>query len=262
MASSYPKPEIPALKEFLDQKADLYNTPAFIKTDPIQVPHQYSEARDIEISAFLTATIAWGQKTTIISNARKLLSWMPGGPYEFLMAAGNEEMERFIPFVHRTFNGLDCIYFLKSLRHIYRHYGDLRTVFENSYHASGDLWYSITEFRKLFFEHADPGRSSKHVADVSRGASAKRINMFLRWMVRRDMRGVDFGLWEDIPMHALYIPLDVHTGNVARKLGLLQRKQNDWKAVVELSSRLREFDPDDPVRYDFALFGLGSFEKF
>lgn len=262
MASSYLSPEDLDLKVFLDQKADLYNAPAFIETDPIQVPHQFSEARDIEISAFLTATIAWGQKTTIISNARKLLSWMTGGPYNFLMAAGDEDLERFLPFVHRTFNGFDCIYFMKSLRHIYRHYGGLRMVFENSFNARGDLAYSITEFRSLFFEHADPGRTLKHVADVSRGASAKRINMFLRWMVRRDNRGVDFGLWKDIPKHALYVPLDVHTGNVARKLGLLRRKQNDWKAVVELTSRLRDFDPEDPVRYDYALFGLGSFEKF
>lgn len=262
MASSYLNPQYIDLKEFLDQKVDLYNTSAFIETDPIQIPHQFSEQHDIEISAFLTATIAWGQKATIISNARKLLSWMPGGPYEFIMAADKEKLERFIPFVHRTFNGLDCIYFLKSLQHIYRHYGGLRAVFENSYRDSGDVYSSMIEFRKLFFQHADPGRTSKHVADVTKGASAKRINMFLRWMVRRDNRGVDFGLWKGIPMNALYIPLDVHTGNVARKLGLLQRKQNDWKAVVELSSRLREFDPDDPVRYDFALFGLGSFEKF
>ena len=262
MASSYPDSAIPDLKEFLDQKADLYNRPAFIKTDPIQVPHQYCEARDIEIAAFLTASIAWGQKATIINNARKLLSWMPGGPYEFLMAARDKDLEAFLPFVHRTFNGLDCFYFLKSLQYIYRHKGGLRRVFEKSYANSGDMGSSIIQFRKIFFEHTDPGRTSKHVADLSRGASAKRINMFLRWMVRRDKRGVDFGIWENIPMHALYLPLDVHTGNVARKLGLLQRKQNDWKAVKEISSCLRRFDPEDPIRYDFALFGLGSFEQF
>jgi len=180
MGSSYPDLAIPDLKGFLDQKADVYNRPAFIKSDPIQVPHQYSEARDMEIAAFLTASIAWGQKATIISNARKLLSWMPGGPYEFLMAARDEDLERFFPFVHRTFNGLDCMYFLKSLQHIYRHKGGLRTVFETAYAQSGDLKFSIIQFRKVFFEHADPGRSSKHVADVSKGASAKRLNMFSR----------------------------------------------------------------------------------
>lgn len=262
MASSYPDSAIPDLKEFLDQKAELYNTPAFIKTDPIQVPHQYSDPRDIEIAAFLTASIAWGQKATIISNARKLLSWMPGGPYEFLMAAREKDLERFIPFVHRTFNGLDCFYFLKSLQHIYRDQGGLQTVFEHAYSVSGDMKEAIIHFREVFFAHADPGRTSKHVADVSKGASAKRLNMFLRWMVRRDKRGVDFGLWKEIPKHALYLPLDVHTGTVARKLGLLKRTQNDWKAVEEVTSRLREFDPEDPVCYDFALFGLGSFEGF
>ena len=262
MGSSYLKPEELDLKEFLDLKADQYNRPAFIQTDPIQVPRQYTEEPDIEISAFLTATLAWGQKITIISSARKLLSRMPGGPYHFLMEAGEEDLEAFLPFVHRTFNGYDCIYFLKSLRYIYRNYGGLRGIFENSFKKQGDLRDSMAEFRRLFFAHSDPGRSSKHVADVNRGASAKRLNMFLRWMVRRDKAGVDFGLWKGIPMHALYIPLDIHTGNVARKLGLLTRKQNDWGAVTELTARLRDFDPEDPVRYDYALFGLGSFEKF
>jgi len=250
------------MKEFLDQKADLYNTAAFIQTDPIQVPHQYENSFDIEIAAFLTATIAWGQKTTIIGNSRRLMSMMPGGPYHFLLNAGEDELERFLPFVHRTYNGLDCIYFLKALKNIYQLHGGLRTVFERSFAATGDLSSAIIAFRELFFSFADPGRTKKHVADITRGASAKRINMFLRWMVRSDNRGVDFGLWNGIPMEALYIPLDVHTGNVARKLGLLQRKQNDWKAVMELTSILAEFDPVDPVRYDYALFGLGSFEKF
>ena len=262
MASSSPDPVLPDLKDFLDQKADLYNAPDFIESDPIQVPHQYSHAEDIEIAAFLTATLAWGQKATIIASARRLLSNMSGGPFEFVNTAGEEDLEIFLPFVHRTFNGFDCIYFLKSLRHVYQYHGGLRAVFETSYADSGDLGQALVHFRQVFFEHAEPGRTSKHVADVSRGASAKRINMFLRWMVRRDTRGVDFGLWKGIPMHALYIPLDVHTGKVARKLGLLTRKQNDWKAVEELTSRLREFDPEDPVRYDFALFGLGSFEGF
>jgi uncharacterized protein (TIGR02757 family) len=262
MASSSPDFTFADLKDFLDQKAALYNSPAFIETDPIQVPRQYSDARDMEIAAFLTATLAWGKKTTIISSARKLLSQMPGGPYDFIMSAREEDLERFFPFVHRTFNGLDCIYFLKSLQHLYLHHGGLREVFETSYKNMGDLNFSLKRFRTLFFEHTDPGRTSKHVADVSRGASAKRLNMFLRWMVRDDTRGVDFGLWKEIPPRALYLPLDVHTGNVARKLGLLKRKQNDWEAVEEVTSRLREFDPEDPVSYDFALFGLGSFEGF
>ena len=250
------------LKEFLDEKADLYNSVSFIDTDPIQVPHLYSDLRNIEISAFLTATISWGQKATIIRNARKLISWMPGGPYDFLTSAGDKDFARFLPFVHRTFNGIDCVYFLKALKNIYINWGGLKEIFEESYQSHGDLARSIMDFRKIFFQSGDPGRTSKHVPDLDKNSSAKRLNMYLRWMVRRDKKGVDFGIWNKIPMNALYIPLDVHTGNVARKLSLLHRKQNDWKAVAELTARLREFDQDDPIRYDFALFGLGSFEKF
>ena len=250
------------LKQFLDEKADQYNSVDFIKNDPIQVPHQFDDSNDIEISAFLTAIISWGQKGTIIANARKLLSLMPGGPYEFIMAFEDEALERFIPFVHRTFNGIDCIYFLKALRQIYQRNSGLRCFFEESYAAHGNLFHTIVAFRETFFRYADPDRTAKHVADLTKGASGKRINMFLRWMVRRDNKGVDFGIWKEIPMHALYLPLDIHTGNVARKMGLLKRKQNDWKAVEEVTSRLRAFDPADPVKYDFALFGLGSFENF
>lgn len=250
------------LNEFLIEKADLYNSPAFIETDPIQVPHQFSRAEDIEIAGFLTATLAWGQKVTIINNARKLVSWMSGGPYEFLMLAEEEDLNRFLPFVHRTFNGLDCICFLKSLQRLYRYEGGLKGVFETGYMKHQDVTGALLHFREEFFLGTNPGRTGKHVANLNKNASAKRLNMFLRWMVRKDGRGVDFGLWEGIPMHALHIPLDIHTGRVARKLGLLERKQNDWKAVSELTLRLKEVDPDDPVRFDFALFGLGSLEKF
>ena len=164
--------------------------------------------------------------------------------------------------MHRTFNGLDAVYFLKALQKLYRYEGGLKTVFEQGYTRYGDLYDSIVTFREIFFKIGDPGRTSKHVADPSKGSAAKRLNMFLRWMVRSDTNGVDFGIWKEIPLHALYIPLDVHTGSVARKLGLLKRKLNDWEAVRELTGRLRQFDPDDPVRYDYALFGLGSFEGF
>lgn len=262
MEWSDPKPGHGELKSFLDEKAARYNKPQFIASDPIQVPHQYTEQADIEIAAFLTATIAWGQKATIIRNARALMSGMPGEPHEFVLHAGDVELTRFLPFVHRTFNGIDCVYFLKALGHIYRSYGGLGILMENLYAQHGDLFRALIEFRKLFFSHALPGRTGKHLAHVGEGASGKRLNMFLRWMVRRDRNGVDFGIWKGIPMHALFVPLDVHTGTVARKLGLLHRRQNDWKAVTELTWRLREFDPEDPVKYDFALFGLGSFEKF
>lgn len=262
MEWSNPKIGFSELLSFLDEKAELYNTPDFIRTDPIQVPHQFSQNADIEIAAFLTATLAWGQKTTIISNATKLLSWMPGGPHEFILNAKEKDLNSFLPFVHRTFNGIDCIYFLNALGNIYRHHGGLRQLLESEYALHGDLFRSLVRFREVFFSAAIPGRTAKHLANIENGASGKRLNMFLRWMVRRDRMGVDFGIWEGIPMHALFLPLDVHTGTVARKLGLLERKQNDWKAVEEVTGRLREFDPADPVRYDFALFGLGSFEKF
>jgi uncharacterized protein (TIGR02757 family) len=250
------------LKAFLEEKVDQYNSNSFIETDPIQVPHQFNAAGDIEIAAFLTATLSWGQKQTIIAKAGELVSLMPGGPHEFIHECTGRQLNRFLSFVHRTFNGMDCIYFMKALQRIYRYHGGLRAVFEQGYSRHGDLFGSMVDFRRTFFGLAEPGRTAKHVADPSRGATAKRLNMFLRWMIRRDHRGVDFGLWEGIPMHALYMPLDVHTGGVARKLGLLKRKQNDWRAVLELTEKLRRFDPHDPVRYDFALFGLGSFEKF
>ena len=250
------------LKTFLDEKAGLYNKTSFITSDPIQVPHQFSDPADIEIAAFLTATLSWGRKTTIIASARRLISLMGGGPHAFLMDTDKEDLARFLPFVHRTFNGIDCIYFLMALKRIYRDFGGLGQVFREGYAQYGDLAPAMIRFRELFFQQTDPGRTAKHVPDLQRNSAGKRINMFLRWMVRRDQNGVDFGIWNQIPMKALYIPLDVHSGSVARKLGLLSRKQNDWKAVAELTSNLREFDPDDPVRYDFALFGLGSFERF
>lgn len=262
MAWSNPDIGFTELKSFLDEKAGCYNTTDFIGTDPIQVPHQFSHPADIEIAAFLTATIAWGQKATIIRNATDLLSMMPGGPHEFILNAKEEDLTRFLPFVHRTFNGIDCMYFLQALGNICRHHGSLRELMESEYARHGDLFRTLIHFREVFFQFAPPGRSSKHLANVGKGASGKRLNMFLRWMVRRDHKGVDFGIWQGIPMHALFMPLDVHTAAVARKLGLLKRRQNDWKAVLELTGRMREFDPEDPVRYDFALFGLGSFEKF
>ena len=250
------------LKTFLDEKADLYNRPGFIPSDPIQIPHRYSDQADMEIAGFLSATLAWGRRSSIIASAGRLMALMPGGPSVFLDQAGEADFQVFLPFVHRTFNGIDCICFLKALQRIYRDCGGLERVFSDGYRKHGNLEGAVMDFRRIFFAEGDPGRTSKHLANLETGSAGKRLFMFLRWMVRRDDRGVDFGLWRDIPMSALHIPLDVHTGTVARKLGLLKRKQNDFKAVQELTAVLREMDPDDPVRYDFALFGLGSFEGF
>jgi uncharacterized protein (TIGR02757 family) len=250
------------LKTYLDLKADEYNTPRFIADDPIQIPHQFECQEDIAISAFLTATIAWGKRSTIIANAERFIMCMQGGPHEFLQNAGEPEFKRFNTFRHRTFNGSDSIYFLKALKRLYREEGGLCQVFQRGYAQAGNIRGAIHYFRKTFFKIHDPGRTAKHLPDVMNNSSAKRINMFLRWMVRKDGRGVDFGIWSGIPMSALHVPLDVHIGRVARKLGLLRRKQNDWKAVEELTIQLRNFDPVDPVRYDFALFGLGKYEFF
>ncbi len=253
--------KIADLKDFVDEKVEKYNQPVFIETDPIQVPKQFSEKENIEIAGFLSATIAWGNRPAIIKNALRLMSLMENQPYDFVTQASPEEMKRLQKFVHRTFNGDDCIYFIRSLRNIYQNHEGLESVFEKGFKLDFSVKSSLAYFYSVFFE-LDGERTRKHISNVQKGASAKRLNMFLRWMVREDKRGVDFGLWKGIQASKLMLPLDVHTGNTGRKLGLLQRKSNDWKAVEEITAALQKFDPNDPVKYDFALFGLGVFEKF
>ncbi|SHI91186.1 TIGR02757 family protein [Pseudozobellia thermophila] len=249
------------LKEFLDAKVQQYEHPKFLETDPIQVPHQFSRKEDIEISAFLTATIAWGNRKSIINNAQKLMELMGGSPYDYVLQYAEEDREELASFVHRTFNGEDLKYFIKSLRNIYLNHGGLEAVFAE--HAKEDsMQMAISAFKRTFFELPHPLRTQKHVSDPLKGSAAKRINMFLRWMVRSNATSVDFGIWKRISPSQLSCPLDVHSGNVARKLKLLTRKQNDAKALAELDKNLRKLDPTDPVKYDFALFGLGVFEKF
>ena len=254
--------KINEIKKLLDEYYDYFNRPSFIETDPIQIPHLFKKPEDIEISAFLTATIAWGQRPVIIQNAKYLLDCMPDGPYEFLLQADETRFDFFSTFRHRTFNGTDCIFFLQSLKNIYENHNGLQGVFEEGYRLYRNIPDSIMHFRNVFFSIPFPHRTLKHIADISKNASAKRLNLFLRWMVRKDDRGVDFGIWNSIRPSQLYCPLDIHTGNVARKLGLVTRQQNDWKALEELMLHLRAFDPEDPVKYDFALFGLGIFEDF
>ena len=249
------------LKEFLDAKVLEYNHPKFLEYDPIQIPHRFTQKEDIEISAFLTATIAWGNRKSIINNATKLMGLMGNTPYDFVMHHSKEDLERLSPFVHRTFNGLDLAYFVSSLQNIYKNHGGLETVF-TQYQTKDSMQPAISRFKEVFFELPHPSRTQKHVSDPNKGSAAKRINMFLRWMVRDNNTGVDFGLWKDIEPAKLSCPLDVHSGNVARKLKLLKRKQNDAKALLELDKSLRKLDATDPVKYDFALFGLGVFEKF
>ncbi|MBN2480393.1 MAG: TIGR02757 family protein [Bacteroidales bacterium] len=249
------------IKEFLEYHYHKYNRPEFTESDPVQVPHLFSLPEDIEIAGFLTACISWGQRKTIISKSFELMRMMGYQPYSFIMSGDPEVFEQAETFCHRTFNGTDMIFFLRSLQNIYKHHGGLRAIFERAFRQYTETGMVLQHFRKVFFAIWHPARSQKHIPDVSNNSSAKRLNMFLRWMVRNDGQGVDFGLWNHIDPARLKIPLDVHTGNVARQLGLLKRKQNDWQAVCELTDRLCEFDPDDPVKYDFALFGLGIFEK-
>ena len=246
------------IKELLEEKVVQYNNPEFIESDPIQIPHQYQVKEDIEIAAFLTATISWGNRKVIIQNAQKLMSIMGNSPYDYVMESATTHK---VNFVHRTFNAIDFDFFIKGLRHIYKDHHGMESVFTK--HANADsIQNSIHHFKKLFFEIDHPERTQKHISDPCKGSAAKRINMFLRWMVRNDSTGVDFGIWDKISPSILSCPLDVHSGNVARKLGLLDRKQNDAKALKILDTSLRQMDPMDPVKYDFALFGLGVFENF
>jgi len=249
------------LKAFLDEKVLLYNNPKFIESDPIQIPHQYSLKEDIEIAGFLTATIAWGNRKSIINNSRKMMQLMGNSPYDFVMSHSDFQLENLDGFVHRTFNSEDFRTFIKSLQYIYINHNGLEMAFAKNQHPLS-LQFSISEFKKLFFEINHQQRSIKHISDPIQGSAAKRINMYLRWMCRNDKAGVDFGIWKSISPAALSCPLDVHSGNIARKLGLLSRKQNDAKALNELDSALRLLDANDPVKYDFALFGLGVFEGF
>ena len=236
---------IPAgeLKQFLDEKCIQYNNPSFIESDPISIPHRFTSDRDREIAGFLTSVIAWGRRDLIQISSTLLMVAMDNNPYEFVISADKND-------------------FMKGLKEIYSDFGSIEDVILEGMKESGSLREGLSYFRKQFFSLSHEKRAEKHFADIMAGAAGKRLNMFLRWMVRVDGKGVDFGIWKRINPSELYIPLDLHSGNTARRLGLLTRKTNDWKAVEELTSILREFDPSDPVKYDFALFSIGVNEKF
>ncbi len=246
--------------EFLESKYRLYNQVEFIKTDPISIPHRFTVKEDIEISGFLTALISWGNRKAILKSASVLMTFFENEPYHFITIASLSEFKRFEKFVYRTFNADDLLFLISALRTVYREKGGLEEVVSNSFQKHGSIKETIINLRETLLQTEHLARSEKHLANPAKGSAAKRINMFLRWMVRKDDRGVDFGIWQRIPASALMCPLDIHSGNVARAMGLLQRKQNDWKAVEELTGRLRQFDKNDPVKYDFALFGAGIFE--
>lgn len=244
------------LKEFLDYKAEQYENKLFIDSDPIQIPHRFTAKEDIEISAFLIATIAWGNRKMIIKNSEKLMKIMEHAPYDFIQNYSKKDLN----FIHRTFNSEDLDFYLKSLQKIYKN-GNLELAFKEHENIEG-IKGRIVHFREQFLSIEHQTRSEKHLSNPLKNSACKRINMFLRWMVRSDVKGVDFGIWKSVNPSELYLPLDVHTSKNARKLGLLTRKQDDWKALEELMNQLKAFDPHDPVKYDFALFGLGAFEQF
>lgn len=249
------------LKDFLEEKVLQYNHPGFLELDPVQIPHMYTKKEDIEISGFLTAIISWGNRSAILGSARKMMDVMGNSPYDFVINHRAGHLEKKAGVVHRTFQSEDLFYFMRALKHLYLEKEGLEGIFRE-HQSAASLQPAIQRFKHEFFSLPHPRRTEKHLPDPLKGSAAKRMNMFLRWMVRRDRAGVDFGLWKDIPPASLSCPLDVHTGNVARKLGLLKRRQNDAKAVIELDKVLRSFDPEDPVKYDFALFGLGVMERF
>lgn len=245
------------LKEYLDFKVQQYNTPEFIQTDPIQLVHEFSTKEDQEIIGFLVSTIAWGKREMIIKSGRKLINIMGNSPYDFIMnySVGSE-----FDFVHRTFNSTDLDFFFRSLNNLYKNHQGLEGAFGNHPEIPG-VRGRIVNFRELFLSTPHEQRSEKHLSNPLKNSAAKRINMYLRWMVRDSSQGVDLGIWDSIPLNELMIPLDVHTSRQGRSLGLIKRKQDDWKALEELMDNLRKLDPDDPSKYDFALFGIGAFEK-
>lgn len=245
------------LRELLERLHDRFNNEEFIEADPISVPHSFSLRGDVEIAGFMASTIAWGNRRAIVKSAHRMMDFMDNAPEDFVLNASDREFAMLEKYVHRTFNGRDFQDFVRSLRHIYNTWGSLGNYFEQGYAEHGDLRPVLADFRRDFLSVPHDVHAEKHLSSIERGAACKRLCMYLRWMVRRDEHGVDFGLWDKIPMSALYMPLDVHTGRMGRNLGLLSRKQSDWKAVEELTASLREFSAEDPVRYDYALFGVG-----
>ncbi len=255
--------QFPDFYNFLNEKVLIYNAKSFIATDPISIPHQFSGKHDIEISGFLTALISWGQRPVILSNANKMMQLMEFAPHDFIASAKAAEFKKLKQFVHRTMNGDDLIVIVKGLQRLYRNEGGMEALFSGLMKKhSNETAQAISEFRATLFKGSSTSRAMKHFGDPIKNSASKRMNMFLRWMVRKDKCGVDFGIWKSVKPEYLYCPLDLHSGNVARKLGLLRRPSDDWKAVVELTESLRKMDPVDPIKYDFALFGLGVFEKF
>ena len=251
------------LKKLLDDQLKLHNQQGFIEKDPISIPHRFSKKQDIEIAGFFAAIFAWGNRTTIINKCNELMKLMDDAPFQFIIQHQEIELKRFLDFKHRTFNATDLLHFIRVLRHHYKNdfqkEPTLETAFLKGLHVSDiNIENALCEFHNYFFSLEDsPGRTKKHISTPSNNSSCKRLNMFLRWMVRKDKAGVDFGIWKNIQPHQLVCPLDVHVQRVARNLNLIQSEKADWKTAVELTEKLKSFDPQDPVKYDIALFSMG-----
>jgi uncharacterized protein (TIGR02757 family) len=252
-----------ALRELLDERLVLYKTSAFIADDPVSVPHRFSKPQDIEIAGFFAATLAWGNRTTIINNCSRLLAWMDNAPHEFIVQHKPEDLKPMLGFVHRTFNATDLLYFIQVLQEIYRNCQSLEDAFVPQ-ERLGDttIESALIRFHNYFFSGEHPERTRKHVSTPARGSACKRLCMFLRWMVRRDEAGIDFGIWQKIKPAQLVCPLDVHVARVAFRLGLISRSNADWRSATELTTVLKRWKPEDPAVYDYALFGMGMAEKF
>lgn len=251
------------LKEFLDEKYLQFNNLDFIPNDPIQIPHQFKNQKDIEISGLFAAVIAWGNRKSIIKNAKSLMERMDNSPADFILNFSKSDLSNFNGFKHRTFNEIDCVTFCYALQKIFKEHNSLGLFIQSLFKKHHEQAHVISAFKSEFFQSAFANRSKKHLSDPLKGSAAKRICMYFRWMVRKDGFNVDIGIWNNlIPTSLLHLPLDIHTSNVGRSLGLLSRKQNDWKAVKEITSNLRELDSKDPTKYDFSLFGLGVNEGF
>ncbi|MBA3829636.1 MAG: TIGR02757 family protein [Taibaiella sp.] len=255
--------EIRKLKQLLDEKVEFYNKPAFIEKDPVQIPHAFSATQDIEISGLFAAVLAWGNRTTIINNCRKLMGWMDNKPYDFILHHRDTDLKPFVHFAHRTFNATDLLYFISFLQYHYSTHASLEDAFVPGRKYIGeDVEAALVHFHNYFFSIEHPERTKKHISTPERKSACKRINMYLRWMVRKDKSGVDFGIWKKIRPSQLICPLDVHVARVAYRLGLLENEKSDWKNAQLLTEQLRILNPNDPAIYDYALFGLGMAERY
>ena len=252
------------LKEFLEKKVEEYNRPSFIEHDPISIPHRFTKKQDIEIAGFFASIFAWGNRTTIINKSKELMQLMDNSPHQFIILHSEKELKRLLQFKHRTFNATDLLYFIEFLKFHYQQNDSLETAFSKWMSKKDEnVEQALIGFHHYFFSYPDaPARTKKHIATPEKNSTCKRLNMFLRWMVRNDNCGVDFGIWKRISPSQLICPIDVHVARVAKKFELIQRKQIDWQTALELTEHLKQFDKNDPAKYDFALFGLGVVEKF